>query len=551
MHDLALLRYGNQFSFDLFETTRLALVHRSFRSVSVRRNLERSIFSSHFPALGLLSLAHSLRTDAAAGRVLLPEIAYFDEEAYTNEEQFAAAIKEWLEPAARRIIATSSYTVTIDQLELFLERFDPTKYLLLIGGAHATTAPIIENIHIVARGEGGIALRHILNYLFIDGFEQSPQAKGLNFLLDGKRVISTAAFDRSIALLPSPAFAYDLLPREEELGQVYATNFKRMLGKRPMIYICTQGCSARCTFCSTYQIHREVARPIRLIQRDLEYLVDELGYDSIEFHDDDLFQHPKFDDLLEVIGRIGVPWFCYGRVDAMTPERANKMAAAGCRRVFLGLEAMDQETLDYFNKCTTVAQNAAATSALARAGIGVLAGFIIGAPHHTIDSILQSLERFLRLPLIGINCSILSPDPGTVEFNRARKNNADFQHVSRGINTTLRLVPDVDRFGSAIPIGLPSICQRVEKKDLNDLVAIVEAFFYRRSHIRHLLRRGHDPEQLRVVDAFLIYQDRQFDRLMEARSANQLNIRSMEWIETVQQEQQLAGIIEYKSGEPT
>lgn len=510
MHDLALLRDSGEFSSDPSAPTRIALIHRSFRSVSVRRKIERSLFSSHFPALGLLNLAHSLRTDAAGGLIILPEIRYFDEEAFRDEENLIAGVKMWLEPAKRRLIAASSYTATIDCMEMFLAKFDARKYLIIVGGAHATTAPEIQNVHIVARGEGGASLRHILQRIFSEAFARSEQARGLNFVLDDEKVTSPPAFDRSIEVLPPPGFAFDLLPQGVELSQIYATNFKRMLGRKPMIYVCTQSCRARCTFCSTYLIHgKTVARPIDKVAADLNHLIKVCGFDSIEFHDDDLFQHPKFDRILRVMRDLDVPWFCYGRVEAITQSNATEMAASGCKRVFLGIESMNQETLDYFNKQTSVVQNRAAAEALSSAGIGVLAGFIIGVPHHTVEGILTELDEFLKMPLLGINVSILSPDPGTLEFNRARKLNADFQYVSHGRSGSLRLIPDTGRFGKDIPTGLPSVCQNVSKKDLNDLVKLIEVEFYLRKDIQSRLQLNLPPDQVEIIEEFLAYQRRQ------------------------------------------
>lgn len=102
MIDLTSLRTSPYFDNDPNSVTRIALVHRSFRSVSVRRSLERSVFSSHFPALGLLNLAHSIRQDAAQNRYREPEIRYFDEEAFFDETHLAANVESWLAPAKRR-----------------------------------------------------------------------------------------------------------------------------------------------------------------------------------------------------------------------------------------------------------------------------------------------------------------------------------------------------------------------------------------------------------------------------------------------------------------
>lgn len=487
--------------------TRLALVHNSFRSASLARGVQRGKFSAHFPALGLLSLARAIRDDIE--RKILPpiEIKYFDEEAYPSETALIAEVCNWLDQGERRFIGVSSYTVTIDRLGKLLAAFDSKRYVKIVGGAHATTAPMIENAHLVVRGEGHKPLRHILNSFPSPAFFDPTHLKGIVFQFQGEQTVSPPRHERFIEEIPSPAFAYDLLPREDEGTQIYSTNFKRALGSKPMIYVCTQSCRARCTFCSTYLIHgKSVARPVEKVEADLSYLIKECGADSLEFHDDDLLQHPDLENLLTVIASFKVPWFCYGRVDSVTAHWAHRMAEAGCRRVFLGVEAMDQPTLDYFNKGSTVAQNKAAVACLDSVGIGVVAGFIIGAPHHTVHSILDQMDHYLQLPLMGVNVSILSPDPGTVEFLRAKKANPDFEKVSVGKGHSLRLMPNVALFGARIPVGLPTVCNAVDKQTLNDLVALIEAEFYLRPHIFDKMTKDLPSTEVDSILKFLDFQ---------------------------------------------
>ncbi len=498
MHDLCLLRDGDSFAAAPSVPTRIAMVHHSFRTVSVRRGVSRQQFAAHFPALGLLSIAHTIRVDAAGGLVPAPDLRYFDQEAYATVDELAGATAGWLRPSARRIILASSYTSTVDQLETFLGRFDPSAYLIVVGGAHATLAPDVDNVHLVVRGEGGAAMRHILTTFLSPGFAERAAAVGICFRLDGHDVVNRQVFDRSIERLPSPTFAYDLLPDQRTYGDVYATNFTRMLGKRPQVYICTQSCRARCSFCSTYLIHsRPVARPAFLVAEDIDYLVRILGHDSIEFHDDDLLQHPQLDGVLGVMAASGVPWFCYARVETIDAAVAQRMAAAGCRRMFLGLESMQQRTLDYYNKQTTVSQNRTAVENLAAAGVGVIAGFIIGNPHDTVDSILDDLESFLSLPLLAINCSILSPDPGTAEFRRARRR--EELRIPLGGERGARLVPDPERYGIEAPIGLPTVCRDVPKRLLNQLQTIIDGCFYARASVWQALTRDRAASQRAVI----------------------------------------------------
>lgn len=476
-----------------------------------RRRDDDWLLSSHFPGLGLLNLALSLEVDQRQGRLACrPDIRYFDEESHLDFDAFVAEIGAWLAGAQRPILGMSAYTWTIAELESFLERFDHTAVLRVVGGPHATLAPDVGPAHIVVRGEGGAAIRHIVNAFGTPSFGEGHDAKGISFQRGGRYTISKPAYDRSLERLPSPAFAYSLVPSSWP-RPFYSAGLKRIIGDRPQIYICTQSCRARCTFCSTYLIHgRAVARPVHLVAEDLRVLVRELGHDSIEFHDDDLLQHPEFDGLLDVVGRLGVPWFCYGRVSTITADVATAMGAAGCARIFLGVESMEQATLDYFNKQTTVEQNRAATEALAGAGVGVVAGLILGAPHHTVAGILDDLERFLALPLLFLNVSVLSPDPSTIEFRRARKRLASFPAVSPH---GLRVIPDPDRFGEEAPYGLPTVCDEVPKAALNELADYAEiAFALRAEQVARFDRLLTRPAQ-RV--ALARYLDRTVQRARE------------------------------------
>ncbi len=177
MHDLCLLCDGDSFAVAPSVPTRIAMVHHSFRTVSVRRGIIRQQFAAHFPALGLLSIAHTIRVDAAGGLVPAPDLRYFDQEAYATEDELAGATAEWLRPSARRIILASSYTPTVDQLEAFLGRFDPSAYLIVVGGAHATLAPDVDNVHLVVRGEGGAALLEAVERFSLGGELRRPQLR--------------------------------------------------------------------------------------------------------------------------------------------------------------------------------------------------------------------------------------------------------------------------------------------------------------------------------------------------------------------------------------
>jgi anaerobic magnesium-protoporphyrin IX monomethyl ester cyclase len=513
MLDLSLLENSCIWPRDSGQPTRIALIHTSLSRALRRRGDPAYKFASHFPGLGLLNLAQSLRVDQAVGRIEpLLEVAYFDEESYLGEDDFFSAVLTWASAVPRSIIAASAYTWTIDYLESFLARFNPGRFLIVVGGPHVTLAPDLASAHILVRGEGGAAMRHIVNTVLTPAFGIGDEAPGICYQHASHVCLSQPAYDRSLENLPSPAFAYDLLSPSGETP-VFETHFKRLLGDRPQIYVCTQSCRARCTFCSTYLIHgKAVARPLDRVRTDLHLLVDHFGYRSLEFHDDDLLQHPEFEGLLDLLEELQVPWFCYARVPPIDERIATRMSRAGCRRVFLGVEALDQATLDYFHKETSVDQNRQAVAALAGAGVGVVAGMIIGAPHHTVESILNSLRAYLELPLLFINVSVLSPDPGTPEYRRAKRRGV-FPNGFGG-ESGMRLIPDYDSFGAGAPAGFPSVCDNVSKEILNDLAQIIEIEFY----LRHSQRRRFDgfldnEAQRYAVGQYYAFLERKADEL--------------------------------------
>ena len=140
---------------------RIAFAHLSFRRVARSREVRnKSLFSAHFPALGLLSLAQQLR-DRFPDRELQSWVRYFDEEAYPDRDAMEAAIRAWLGPADLGILGMSTYTSSIDHITGYCRRFAGSDILVVLGGAHVTVVPDTDlPCHVIVRGEGSGALYH-------------------------------------------------------------------------------------------------------------------------------------------------------------------------------------------------------------------------------------------------------------------------------------------------------------------------------------------------------------------------------------------------------
>ena len=514
MLDLGMLRDSGRFSITA-GSPRIALVHHGFRTTQIELvDSRKARFSPRYASLGLLNIARSLQIDFENGLIpFAPELKYFDEEAYQDDDDMARALAEWLRPAKARFILVGLYTLAVERTAALLAHLDPTEFCIVVGGAHPTVAPQVGYAHIVVRGEGGVALRHILTKLFQPSFGEGSEARGICFELDGQLRMSGPAFDRSLATIAPPAFAYELCQSRTDFTGRLHERWWKAVGKSPQIYICTQSCRARCTFCSTYLIHgRLVSRPVEYIAADLDYMVDEFGHDLIYFQDDDLLQHEQFDQLMDLLTEKRVTWTCNARSEFMTAALARQIYAAGCRKVFLGVELLDQRSLDYYRKATTVEMNKTAVKVLDAAGIAVVCGFIIGAPHDTLESSLADIDRVLDLPIFFLSASILTPDIGTVEYLRARKAIPEMRLLGDG-GSYVNLKPRPEIFGTAPPFGMPTVCANLSKLELNELYELALCKFFLRESAIERIRRFTPLERMDEVQAWYDWTEQRAHKL--------------------------------------
>jgi anaerobic magnesium-protoporphyrin IX monomethyl ester cyclase len=281
MYDLDTLLQGAAGRWVSGLPVRLALVSRSYRSTGTRRGQDNKAFGSRFPPLSLLNIAAALREDAPGLRRQV-DLRVFDEEDHADVAALGEAVTRWLDvwdgPTA---IGVTAYTYNIAELEAFLSGFDAARHLIVAGGPHVTTQPWMRHAHLLVRGEGRRGVAHIVDALGLPGFAHDTTGTGLVFDLAGTTVRQRPAFDDSLRTLASPPFAYDLVSASRER---FTTHVERALSARPQIYLCTQSCRARCSFCSTYLVHGPFkSRLAHLVAQDLRYLVEVQGHDGFEF----------------------------------------------------------------------------------------------------------------------------------------------------------------------------------------------------------------------------------------------------------------------------
>jgi len=190
-------------------------------------------------------------------------------------------------------------------------------------------------------------------------------------------------------------------------------------GTKTTSIMITLGCPFDCDFCSR-PIYGNLYR-----RRDLNAVFEEieqirrLGYDSLWIADDNFTLNLNFlrEFCQGMIGR-NMGWSCLSRSTGINAEIAQLMKAAGCRRVYLGLETGSPETLRLMNKRATVEDGINAVHHFRQAGVQVAAFFIVGYPGETIASIEKTFEFALSLPLDEISFNVPFPLPGSSLFDR-------------------------------------------------------------------------------------------------------------------------------------
>ena len=178
------------------------------------------------------------------------------------------------------------------------------------------------------------------------------------------------------------------------------------------------GCPFDCTFCSVTAMFGKKYR-----FRSAESVVAEIKQkdpERIFFYDDNMAANKKrLKRLLQLMidEDVTVPWGAQVRTDVVRdPELMELMRASKCDFVALGLESVNQATLDGFEKSQTVGDIEHAIKVLHDYGIRAHGMFVLGADHDTPDAMRETVRFAQKNKIDTVMLNILTPLPGTQQF---------------------------------------------------------------------------------------------------------------------------------------
>ncbi|MBN1341585.1 MAG: radical SAM protein [Phycisphaerae bacterium] len=178
--------------------------------------------------------------------------------------------------------------------------------------------------------------------------------------------------------------------------------------------ISSRGCTFKCTFCDVFE-KRFLARGIDDIIAELREIVA-LGIREVHFFDDCFnLKRQRTVEMCEAMiqADLGIEWSFRGRITPCDEELTRLLYRAGCRRVQLGIEGTNAETLRRIKKGIDIERVPETVRMYRKAGILTMGYFILGFPFQTHEDCVQSCQDILEMGLDYINAFILIPYPKT------------------------------------------------------------------------------------------------------------------------------------------
>jgi len=192
----------------------------------------------------------------------------------------------------------------------------------------------------------------------------------------------------------------------------------------------SRGCPMDCEFCSVtaFNGRRYRRRPPEEVLDELETIPQKMLF----FVDDNIIGYggkSREQALALFRGMVerGIDkwWFCQASLNFADPENEDLLhwaGRAGCKMVFLGLEAEEVDALKEVNKRLNLRRGVTgydeAFRRIHRAGIAVLGAFIFGMDSDTAEKLRRRTDYMIRSGVDVTQTTYLTPLPGTRLFRQ-------------------------------------------------------------------------------------------------------------------------------------
>jgi radical SAM superfamily enzyme YgiQ (UPF0313 family) len=361
----------------------------------------------HIPNLGIASIAGNIDSHH---EVFLIDLV----RKRRSVKKYVTKIVDRVKPDLVGLSAMAWQYETCIKIAHLVKEFSPeTK--VVIGGYHATLmgreigeTEVMRWVDFLVRGEGEEACRRLVNAL--SGEEPFSGIPSLSHKVDGSFVHNPRGKNLDLTTIRRPVrdkrrltWGYHLMNQKIEALET------------------SRGCTRSCNFCSMKNMYGRRFRsyPIARVIEDIDDIYYNLKVKSIFITDDNMVLNPSRVKMLcdAIIARNYKNLKLYVQADCMTmasnEEMVEKMALAGFKSVFLGIENGSKKNLNVAGKGDIVKASKQAIVNCHKYGMMVIGGLIFGFPGDDEQSIKENYNFFKEIEADAAYCQIITPYPKT------------------------------------------------------------------------------------------------------------------------------------------
>ncbi|MBF0216022.1 MAG: B12-binding domain-containing radical SAM protein [Candidatus Omnitrophica bacterium] len=376
-------------------------------------NVTRKCVAVQLP-IWLAVLANALKKNGIEPRVI--DLVPVDPE--KRDDHFRAGLSGSGSIVGFSVLAGNDHINQVEHFARLAKAIDPGN-VIVYGGALPTSDPelILNNCvcDYIVCGEGEARFPELINYIN-GGSEKAGMpldcyARNKNGVV-GERGYRILAGKKSGGLYKLSDLSQ---PDYSVLHMEFYINYLRETGQSFEI-MASRGCKGNCSFCS------KIVKGLGL--RDVDSVLDEISYvrtrydyNKYYFVDENFLDiKSNFKDFVrrKTERKMDFSYIGQCRVDAIDPDICGWGRDSGLRVISIGIESVNQQTLNKVNKNIDVNIMEEKIGLLRKYGIDVAVNFIIGFPEDTENDLKEMISFIRRNGLENKGkVSYLTPLPGT------------------------------------------------------------------------------------------------------------------------------------------
>ncbi|MBC8555286.1 MAG: radical SAM protein [Candidatus Brocadiales bacterium] len=252
-----------------------------------------------------------------------------------------------------------------------------------------------------------------------------------------------------------------------------------------------RGCPFKCSFCTIINVQGNAMRG--RTPDDIEALIKRNQAQDMRgffITDDNFARHPRWEEIIDRIislkkkKRVTLMI----QTDTMSykiPRFVDKLAEAGCRRIFIGMESVNPDNLKACGKPQNrIHEYRTMLQAWRDAGVVTHAGYIIGFPGDTYDSIMRDVERLKReIPIEFVVFFMMTPLPGSQDH---------LDNYLKGVP----MAKEMNDYDTTLPCAEHP---RMSRDELMRAYRDAWKSFYSSEHVETILKRRKDRRQKNIT----------------------------------------------------